>query len=39
MASLPRPLGWEGGVATKLVELIVVVALTVLGGIVGFTHR
>jgi nucleobase:cation symporter-1, NCS1 family len=30
-------LGWEGGVVTKLVALIVVVALTVLAGIVGFT--
>jgi nucleobase:cation symporter-1, NCS1 family len=30
-------LGWEGGVATKLVALVVVVGLTVLAGIVGFT--
>ncbi|KQR53901.1 allantoin permease [Leifsonia sp. Leaf336] len=29
-------LGWEGGAATKIVALIVVVALVVAGGVIGF---
>ena len=29
-------LGWEGGIATKVVALIVVAALVVAGGVIGF---
>ncbi|MGN6426789.1 MAG: purine-cytosine permease family protein [Leifsonia sp.] len=35
-ATVFTQLGWEGGVATKLVALIVVVALVIAGGVIGF---
>ncbi|MFF2053159.1 purine-cytosine permease family protein [Leifsonia sp. NPDC058194] len=35
-ATVFERLGWEGGVATKIVALIVVVALVVVGGVIGF---
>ncbi|WP_349866479.1 cytosine permease [Leifsonia sp. WHRI 6310E] len=35
-ATVFERLGWEGGVVTKLVALIVVVALVVVGGVIGF---
>ncbi len=35
-ATVFEQLGWEGGVATKIVALIVVVALVLAGGIIGF---
>ncbi|MET3564843.1 purine-cytosine permease-like protein [Leifsonia sp. 563] len=35
-ATVFQQLGWEGGVVTKLVALIVVVALVIVGGVIGF---
>jgi purine-cytosine permease-like protein len=35
-ATVFERLGWEGGVVTKLVALIVVVALVIAGGVIGF---
>jgi NCS1 family nucleobase:cation symporter-1 len=35
-ATVFTELGWDGGVATKIVALIVVVSLVVLGGVIGF---
>src|SRR5690349_14322575 len=35
-ATVFRQLGWGGGTATKVVALIVVVALTIFGGVMGF---
>ncbi|WP_348788598.1 cytosine permease [Leifsonia sp. NPDC080035] len=35
-ATVFTQLGWEGGVVTKLVALIVVVALVIAGGVIGF---
>ncbi|MHB1235332.1 MAG: purine-cytosine permease family protein, partial [Microbacteriaceae bacterium] len=29
-------LGWDGGILTKLVSLVIVVALVILGGVIGF---
>jgi len=35
-ATVFEQLGWEGGVATKIVALIVVAALIIAGGVIGF---
>src|SRR3954447_26443394 len=35
-ATVFQQLGWEGGFVTKLVALIVVVALVIIGGVIGF---
>jgi NCS1 family nucleobase:cation symporter-1 len=35
-ATVFTELGWDGGVATKIVALIVVVVLVVVGGVIGF---
>jgi purine-cytosine permease-like protein len=35
-ATIFTRLGWQGGVATKIVALIVVAGLTIVGGVVGF---
>ena len=35
-ATVFTQLGWEGGVATKVVALIVVAALIIVGGVIGF---
>src|SRR3984893_5089622 len=35
-ATVASPLGWRGGDGTKAVALIIVVALTIFGGVMGF---